>query len=318
MIILRIALALVFVATGQYLFVNAAGQFFSESLIFEAGELTKRDRYAQAEQAAIAATRFNPLNGYAQYQVASNRYLLDKYDEAAEQATRALPLMPHRANLLRLRGECYYQARQYDRAAADLLNYFALVPDPPMNAGHLMRIAAISLFQLKQAGQATYWLNRSAANAASFADAQRVKTDTALLLNDPEMAANAISSLLSRPAPNTINGPEHLKNAILSSKVTVFVQALEQISSRYRDSPVLVRTLAAAYVRSGKMTSAVSLLKQALAANDADADLHFMLGDLLYEQKNFGEAAQHYDRVLSLQPDSAYRQDIERRKADMR
>jgi tetratricopeptide (TPR) repeat protein len=314
---LRIATVAACLVLGQYLFVRAAAQYFSESLTYEAQLFNNRDRYAQGEQYARVAANLNPLNGYAQFHIATSEYLLDRYQESADQCTRALPLMPHMATLLRQRGECYHQLRKFPEAAADLLTFLAMAPQPPANGGHLMIVAAQSLLANKRPAEAAFWLNRAGADKSALADAQINKAQAAVAIGDAYMLGSALMAVVSRQAEDKLDGPALLKHALATNRLPVALQGLSLASSAFPQSIPVTKTLAAGYVR-GADPAGIEFLKKAIASNEQDSELQFMLGDLYFRLKQFPDATQQFDRVLTINPDSPYRVQIEQRKSEMR
>jgi tetratricopeptide (TPR) repeat protein len=67
-------------------------------------------------------------------------------------------------------------------------------------------------------------------------------------------------------------------------------------------TPALLSELALAQHAAGKRDEAIATIQKVLAQDEKYATAHYLLANMLASDKRFGEAKQHYERYLKLEP----------------
>src|SRR5687768_15662110 len=95
------------VIIAQILMLAAFGQYGSQVNVKDSDNHHAQRDYPRARQHAWTAAKLDNYNGYAQFYIGTNEFLLDRYKQAIEAFSHGMPYMPHLPNILRLLGQCY-------------------------------------------------------------------------------------------------------------------------------------------------------------------------------------------------------------------
>ncbi len=290
-------------------------QFYSEHLAHQAGQFATSGKSSRVQETAAAALAMNQLNGYARYHEATAHFVRTDYPTALAKYNWAEPVMPHLPQLLRLRGQANYQLGKYQEAGRDMDNYFRMVPEPKSAGGYLWRINGMSHMQAGHFGAAITALLRSSQVPDQKAASLRFRANLAVAGDQPEMATQALLALVHGPNNGDAPSADLLRNATNAGRVTTLARALEIFSTMGGSFPGFEKTLAVAYTQTSRADEAIQMLQKLAQANKGDADLHLMLGDLLFKSGRQSEALLSYEEHLRLAPDSPFREEIGRRRA---
>jgi len=95
-----------------------------------------------------------------------------------------------------------------------------------------------------------------------------------------------------------------LKYLIESFDAGLVRDYVEEISSQFRNSPLLLYHVASFYSVNKEFDQALPLLNRALRVNSSFYEAHVAMGNIYSEMKDFSGAALSYERALSINPES--------------
>ncbi len=303
----------------QLAVINAVGKHHSRVLVQKSTTiLSNPERASAAEAFASEAVDLNPYDGYAWFYLGTSKYLQNDFAEAVSLLTRGLDYLPHSYNSIRLLAFSNYQMQNFENAALEFERYLTMMPSPSVSPDLVFNRAGLSKLRTNKLDDASFYLIQATATAEVKNDNLRGRMIAAVLSNRLG-TADYCAELFRFHAPDTeLNPFDMLAGAMQTGKTSQATQFLESLIKKDPDDVSVVKALAAAYSRSDREEAAKELILKAIQENPENASLHLAMGDLFYAEKRFEEAIIYYDEHLRLQPNSNFREDITRKKAQSR
>lgn len=302
------------VLVGQVLLISAFRQQHSRVLVYKSTVIMQKGNPAAAEGLAAQAVALNGYDGYARFNYGTSLYLQQRFAEAVEAFSGAIPVLPHAFNAVRLLAFSQYEMQKFEAAAASFRDYLATIPNPPVSPDLVFERAGISELRLGNLEVASLNLLSATPLLEKKSDNLRMRIMTAVLANRPGTALYC-ARLFRHTVPGTeLNAFDMLANAIKAGKLAGATAFLETILPMSESDPSVAKVLAAAYMRGPDANRAEALIKGEIEKRPEDASLRLVLGDIYYAQKQLPQAFEQYDEHLRLLPDSGFRADIDQKR----
>lgn len=301
----------------QFAVINAVGKHHSRVLVQKSTSiLSSPERAPIAEAFAYEAVDLNPYDGYAWFYLGTAKYLQNDFPEAVSLLTHGLDYLPHSYNSIRLLGFSNYQMQNFKNAAADFERYLTMMPSPSVSPDLVFNRAGLAKLRTNELDDASFYLIQATAAAEVNHDNLRGRMIAAVLSNRLGTAEYCAELFWFHAPDAELNPFDMLAGAMQTGKTSQATQFLETLINRNPGDVSVVKALAAAYSRSDREETAKDLILKAIQENPENASLHLAMGDLFYAEKRFDEAIIYYDEHLRLQPNSNFREDISRKKAE--
>lgn len=282
------------------------------------GLLNAKAPPSQAKPYGKMAAELNPRDGYAWFYYGTAAYLQSEMSEAVQALEKAVTVLPHSYNALRLLAFSNYRDGRFEEASQNLADYLTMVPLPPTRPEMVYRMAGLSFLRLGELANANYYLINATSLSDDKGDLLRVRATASLLCNQTWSAEYCFRTFRFYLPQQEFNPFELITNAAKANKIPIAVEFFQAAHIRDRNDLSVVKALAAAYTTSGKIENAKALLRSTVDLHPENPSLRLAYGDVLFASRQYKEAFEQYDEHLRLEPDSRYRQDILRKKATTR
>jgi tetratricopeptide (TPR) repeat protein len=292
---------------------RALREYQADIYVGESDNANSAQLYARAREMANRAIALNPENGYAQFFLGTNEFLLNHYQESINEFVRSEKYMPHLANVLRLLGQSYFYLQQYPQAVAVLDRYFLMNPFPKVTPEYMLRVHSVALYRNREYGRASIRFVDAENYNQHRVELLQLRVVNALLLNQVTMADYLYRRFRFKNPQDRIIPSEILARSLEGAKLRSSTRFFETMRMRGDADASTLKVLALAYSKVDRYIDAISVLRQALQSTPKDPELYLMLGDVNYGLQHWKEAADYYVRHLELMPKSPFRKEIEQK-----
>ncbi|TXH46719.1 MAG: PEP-CTERM system TPR-repeat protein PrsT [Burkholderiaceae bacterium] len=222
---------------------------------------------------------------------------MDKVADAIPMLQEARTANPASLELLDALGTAYLRTDQKAQAMETFDKLLALKPD---SAQLQFRMGELKLAQKDAAGAILHF--RKAAELSPQAPEPRIALATAMMRDGKIADARAIAAQLQKDLPKSSAG------LILEGDVLASENKLPEAVASYRKAFAIEATPFAgakvhqALLRAGKDADAGAFVGDWLKSAPKDLGVRTYLGDLALSQRNWKEAATHFEAMLAVQP----------------